>query len=75
MRRVSCPGIGQGVAAGVPEHVRVDRKGEASALADALDEPSHRVGRAGRGREAHGATKSSGRCFARRRFSPLARLP
>jgi len=37
-------GIGQGVAAGVPERVEVGRKGEARTRADALDEPIDRVG-------------------------------
>jgi hypothetical protein len=36
-------GIGQGVAAGVPEHVGMDGKGEASARTDALDEPIRRA--------------------------------
>ena len=35
-RVVAC--IGQGVAAGVAQHVRVDRKGESGAGADALDQ-------------------------------------
>jgi hypothetical protein len=30
--------VSEGVAAGVPEHVRMDRKGEAGAVADALDQ-------------------------------------
>ena len=30
------PGIGQGVATGVPQHVREDREGHAGALAEAL---------------------------------------
>ena len=37
--------IGQRVATGVPEHVSVDRKGESSTRADALDEPVDRIGR------------------------------
>src|SRR5215475_3474631 len=31
------PGIGQGVATGVPQHVREDREGHAGALAEALE--------------------------------------
>src|SRR5262249_61422625 len=31
------PGIGQGVAAGMPQHVREDREGHAGALAEALE--------------------------------------
>jgi hypothetical protein len=31
-------GVGQGIAAGVAQHVNVDREGETGALADALDE-------------------------------------
>jgi hypothetical protein len=36
--------IRQGVAAGAPRHVGVNRKGEAGALADALDQPIDGVG-------------------------------
>jgi hypothetical protein len=35
-------GIGQGVAADVPQHVSVDRKDEADTRADALDQPGNR---------------------------------
>jgi hypothetical protein len=38
-------GIRQGVAAGMAEHVGVDRKGEAGAIADALDQSVDGVGR------------------------------
>jgi hypothetical protein len=31
------PGIGQGVATGVPQHVREDREGHVGALAEALE--------------------------------------
>jgi hypothetical protein len=41
MRPRVVAGVGHGVAAGVPKHVGVNRKGEAGALADALDEPGH----------------------------------
>jgi hypothetical protein len=37
--------IGQRVAAGMAEHVNVNRKGEAGARADALDEFVDRIGR------------------------------
>jgi hypothetical protein len=37
-------GIGQRIAAGVAQHVRVHRKGEASAGADALDQAINRTG-------------------------------
>jgi hypothetical protein len=37
-------GIGQGIAAGMAEHVGVDRKGEFGAAADALDQPVDGVG-------------------------------
>ena len=40
-------GVGQGVAASVPEHVGVSRKGEAGAPADAFDQPIDGVGRKG----------------------------
>jgi hypothetical protein len=38
-------GIGQGIPAGMPQHVSVNRKGKASARANALDRPVDRVGR------------------------------
>jgi hypothetical protein len=38
-------GVGQGVAAGMAEHVSVDRKGEAGAAADALAQPIDGIGR------------------------------
>jgi hypothetical protein len=37
--------IRHGVPAGVPQHVRVHRKGEASARADALDQAIESIGR------------------------------
>ena len=38
-------GVGQRVAAGIAQHVRVDRKGEACAGINALDQPVDGVGR------------------------------
>jgi hypothetical protein len=39
-------GIGQGIAASVAEHVSVNRKREAGALINALDQPVDGIGRA-----------------------------
>jgi hypothetical protein len=46
---LDCPGIvagvGQGVAAAMPQHVAVNREMKAGALADALDQPIGGIGR------------------------------
>src|SRR5262245_32461923 len=39
------PGIGQGVAAGVPQHVREDREGHPGAPAEALEQRAEALGR------------------------------
>ena len=62
------PGIRQGVAAAVSQHVRVHRERKPGALADALDKAVHRVGgeRAAALRGEHKGAVRECRCSSRR---------
>jgi hypothetical protein len=55
-------GIGKGIAAGVPEHVGVNRKDEATAHADALDQPIDGIGRERPPRSVAKTKALSGKC-------------
>jgi hypothetical protein len=71
-------GVGQDIAATVPQHVRMHREGETGALTDALDQPIDRVRREraaalGFARQAGRRAKKEGRGEASRSLPSSAK--